>query len=190
MNGFRNSSQINKYLFAFRHKMWFLEGSGLDLVLSCCQEGIAGVSCHPWQSKPLHSFPWELLSNNCLWSSLYHCQGSRSWEGFAVCLLKFLESSPPDLWAGLCRVSKHPSDHPGVTWHLQWDIPSLFLHRIPLNFTVMSYRNGWKETWVSLMSWAGGGGHYCCMAASSCGKCGIYRGFAILVTRSQHLHPG
>lgn len=54
MNGFRNSSQINTCLHSgFRHKIWFLEGSGLDLVLSCCLEGIAEMSCHPWQSQPL-----------------------------------------------------------------------------------------------------------------------------------------
>lgn len=38
MKGFRNSSQINTCLHSgFRHKVWFFEGSGLDLVLSCCQ---------------------------------------------------------------------------------------------------------------------------------------------------------
>lgn len=67
MNGFRNSSQINTCLHSdFRHKMWFLEGSGLDPVLSCCQEGIAEVSCHPWQPKPLQ-FPLGTAFKHLPW---------------------------------------------------------------------------------------------------------------------------
>ena len=41
-----------------------------------------------------------------------------------------------------------------------------------------------------MRSWAGGDGCYCCMVASSYGKCGLFRGFTIPMTRSQHLHLG
>lgn len=34
------------------------------------------------------------------------------------------------------------------------------------------------------------GRRWTCMVASSCGKCGLLRGFTVPMTRSHHLHPG
>lgn len=58
MDGSGNNSQRNTCLHSgFRFEIWFSEGSGLDLVLFCCQEDVAEMFCHPWQVKRFHSFP-------------------------------------------------------------------------------------------------------------------------------------
>lgn len=97
-----------------------------------------------------------------------------------MCLLTFLEVSPSVVGAGLCRGSKHHSDPAGVSWssHQCSSEPFAVFYtcRVPLNLSIMSWRDGWKGTPVCLRSWAGGDGHYSGMAASRCGKWGLSEG--------------
>lgn len=67
MDGSGNNRQRNTCLHSsFRLKIWFSEGPGLDLVLLCCQEGIADIYCRPWQLKRFQNFPWRCFQRRTL----------------------------------------------------------------------------------------------------------------------------
>lgn len=67
MDGSGNNSLRNTCLHSsFRLEIWFSEGPGLDLMLLCCQEGIADVYCRPWQLKRFHNFLWRCFQTRTL----------------------------------------------------------------------------------------------------------------------------